>query len=209
MHTYIHPETGAELPSVTTILEDTMPDEQRFQLGQYYAKGASSYIKNIESQRRGIAVDAWAKAYLLDRSYEIDYQFMPWCQQLRPLLDALRFNSDALLIDEFVYTHEYAGMLDVAACVAGRWTVLDIKTKSHIYLPAIESHKLQVAAYAHALRFSRGYSVTGIGILVATKTKCESIRVDSAAELQAISQAWQARLSQFTPCCHAIPQTAW
>lgn len=199
MHTYLHPITGAQLPSVTTILEDTMSESKCFALAQHYAKSPQSYLKNAESRRRGIQVDRWCKAYLLGVALpEIDFQFMPWCHQLKPEIDRLRVTAEAVLSDEFVYTDHYAGMLDLAICNAGTWTVLDIKTKSHFYLPAIDDHKLQVAAYAHALQ-QHGYRVTAIGLLVGTKSKCESIRVDNAAELQAISQQWQARLSSFLP----------
>jgi hypothetical protein len=196
MHSYTHPITGGQLPSVTTILEDTMSLDRRALLDAWYANTAKSHLKNAESQRRGNQVDAWAKAYLLGRSYEIDWQFRPWCDRLLPMLEFIKAFADSVNVDEFVYTDYYAGTIDISYCYEGITTILDIKTRDRVFAEALESAQLQVAGYRMAKQ-AMGYRVGAICVLSVTPRQLHTTRIDEAVALQGFERQWQNRLCQF------------
>lgn len=201
MHLYTHPVTLQPLLSVTSILAETMPDDRRATLDRWYANNPQSYFKNAESQRRGLAVDAWAKAYLAGRSAEIDWQFMGHCHQLIPHLDQIKQTAGAILSDQLVYTNDYAGTLDLAYFVDGCYVVEDLKSKDRISTDTLADAFLQAIAYRNALT-SMGYPTGPIAIAAVTKKKFELFRVDDPTELQQLSASWQARLNLYLGRCY-------
>lgn len=199
---YTDPQTGRELPSVTTILDATMSGESRAKLGMHYANNPKAFIQNVESQRRGDQIDAWAKAFLLGQDLPaVDHQFNPWKRQLQPLLEFVTGSTRAIFCDRVVYDRGrgYAGTLDFVAAIEGQLTVFDIKTKTRIWQPAIEDALLQVTAYKEAME-TEGYEVGAIAVVVVTDRQQQVFKVDNPSELAALSQAWAMRLQQYG-CC--------
>lgn len=194
MRTYTCPLTGAELPSVTSIIDTTMSDVDRMVLARWYADKPNSHFQNVESQRRGNAVDSWAKAYLLSTALpEIDWQFYPYCEQLIPHLDRLR-GSAHIVVDQILYSERYAGTLDAAVSNNGTsWQIIEFKSKRNISPASVTAAKLQAVAYKEAFLLP----VDGIEIIIATPKKSELIAIADTNELRALSLAWRERLAQF------------
>lgn len=196
---YTDPQTGRELPSVTTILDATMPGESRAKLGMHYANNPKAFIQNVESQRRGDQVDAWAKAFLLGKDLPaVDHQFNPWKRQLQPLLEFVTGSTRAIFCDRIVYdrVRGYAGTLDFVAAIEGQLTVFDIKTKTRIWQPSVDDALLQVTGYKEALE-TEGYVVGAIAAVVLTDRQQQVFRVDDPSELATLSLAWAMRLQQY------------
>jgi hypothetical protein len=188
---------GRSLPSVTTILEATMPDDERVMLDQFYANNPKSHLINVESQRRGNQVDEWAKAYLSYQALpEIDYQFSSFTQQLQPVLDELLQGADTVLTDHFIYTDTYAGTLDAVLIKDNTALVLDIKTRRFMFPKAIEKAMIQTTAYKEGLEF-QGYYVRAVAVLTVTKKRASYVQVDDLAELGQLSQKWRSRLAEY------------
>jgi hypothetical protein len=188
---------GRSLPSVTTILDATMSDEQRVMLDQFYANNKQSHLINAESQRRGNQVDEWAKAYLSYRPLpEIDHQFSPYCRHLQPILDRLLTDADVVLTDHFVHTDTYAGTLDAAIVAGGSVLVLDVKTRRFLFPQALEKAMIQTTAYKEAME-SMGAVVRSIAVVTVTKRKVNYVEVNDPLELVRLSQQWRSRLAQY------------
>ena len=155
---------GDRLPSVTTILDNTMSAVARFHLDRHYAKGGEASLQNHAAQLRGNMVDTWAKAYLKgDRLPEMDWHIQEYCNRVEPVLSDLRMNSGCES-DVVVANVEkrYAGTIDVLITRPELVTVWEFKTKSDrkwINPNALESALLQAAAYVAAGR-SQGRLIT-------------------------------------------------
>jgi len=185
-------------PSVTTILDATMPPEDRLTLDRWYANNSSALLVNALSRERGDRVHAWISAYVTGQPIEIAYDYAPYLEQLRPFLDQLIASAGVLLTDHRVWDvdRRYAGTLDLCV-MADRITLVDVKTKRHRILPqSLDAALLQCVAYAEALA-DQNIWVDELLILVVTPKRLESVRVAAPLELEQLSRRWAARLSAF------------
>lgn len=154
----IETEKGTvQLPSVTTILDVTMPMEDRWKLEQARLKNpARSLLKQNEARERGNYIHRYVSRRLSGGGMGHG-QYSRWLRRLDPWIKSVNeHNSGRCWVDHLVYDVEigYAGTLDVLLQLPGYdgYTVLDIKTTAYRAWPgAIHAAKLQTAAYAAAL----------------------------------------------------------
>lgn len=142
------------LPSVTTILDVTMPQHRRDTLVRAEMANPVSYaMRREQALARGVAVDGWAKKCviarrILGRPHPVEKQ----CLRLLPLIKALIDRPDFLWTDEKVYSAAYgcAGTLDIVGVLEDEAKALvELKTSAYTIWPeAIEEAQLQAAAYA-------------------------------------------------------------
>lgn len=188
---------GLDLPSVTTILKATMPDEERMMIDRFYATKPKAHMINIESQRRGNGVDSWCKAYLLGRSLPlVDHIFSAYCRQAEPVLNELKVSADSILVDVIVHTPFYAGTLDAVLINKGVAMVLDVKTRKFLFKPALDKALIQAIAYKEALQ-RQGFDVRAIAVLTVTEKQANYVQVDDFGELAALSVLWARRLASY------------
>lgn len=154
----VETEAGTvRLPSVTTVLDMTMPLEQRYSLEQSkIANPARSLQKMTEARQRGDYVHRYVSARL-QGSQMGHGLYAKWLKRLDPWIKELnRHNHGSLWADHFVYDLEkgYAGTFDLLLELPGYEgkTLVDLKTTAYKAWPAaIHSAQLQCAAYAAAL----------------------------------------------------------
>lgn len=146
-----------QLPSVTTILDATMPMDQRWRIDAAKVKNpARSLMARNAARDRGNYIHRYVSAHLSGRSLGHG-QYGRWLQRLDPWLhDINEHNNGRCWVDHLVWDvhHGYAGTLDVLLRLPGTegYTVLDIKSTAYKAWPAaIHSAQLQTAAYAAAL----------------------------------------------------------
>lgn len=150
-------EGQVRLPSVTTILDATMPISDRFRLEQARALKPTSFIQKQQAGRdRGNYIHRYASAFLQGRRIGHG-QYSRWLRHLDPLLKAMvDVNPGPVACDERVYDLElgYAGTFDFLLRIPGegdRLCLCDLKTCTYKAWPvAIHSAQLQAAAYAYA-----------------------------------------------------------
>lgn len=141
------------LPSVTTILDVTMPQARRDTLVRAEMASPVSYtLRREQALARGNAVDGWLKGTLkaghpLPRPFVVDRQ----CQRLLPLVRGILQNRSPIWTDEQVHsvTLGYAGTLDLVATLPrGLRAVIEIKSAAYTIWPeAIAEAQLQAIAY--------------------------------------------------------------
>jgi hypothetical protein len=147
------PDRVYRLPSVTTILEATMPQQRRAVMSLAQARDPMKYHKATDGGRsRGTNIDAYAKAKFLGKAPHRHADYHAYYRHFDRWFDA-SFDGGLCWTDEIVYDPGagYAGTLDVLVPLRTGMTLLDIKTCAHkVWDGAVESAMLQTAAYASA-----------------------------------------------------------
>lgn len=146
---------GLRLPSVTTILQATMPLENQGVLHQSIAKNPQKAIaKRDEARIRGEFIHKWVAAVVGRKQRPVDQRHQAYLKYLEPwLMEHIEpgfFSSETQVHD---LERGYAGTLDLIAPEPNRdrFTVFDFKTTAYkAYGPAVDSALLQTAAYAAA-----------------------------------------------------------
>lgn len=170
---YVHPETGAKVPGVTSILN--MLPKQDF-LGPWQAKEVAEYAVDALPEIVGLALRRdkagavdWLKGQprrktkeAQDRGTDAHTLFEQMAQgnrptrvhpDLQPFVDAFsewldEFQPEFVLMEETVWseTNDYAGSFDAFAIIRGERVWIDYKTTKSLH----EEVGLQLAAYRHA-----------------------------------------------------------
>ena len=169
------------LPSVTTILNATMPTAKRTNLVKAEAKNPLKYYLKVEASRsRGNAVDSYAKCRFLDippiRNLDYARQYRHFDKWL-----AAEFSGGECWPDHLVFDLDkgYAGTLDIVAPLRDGLTLIDIKTMAHKAFPeAIDAAMLQCAAYYGA--WSRRSTTPKIDAIAALFVSPYGLEVHSA-----------------------------
>jgi hypothetical protein len=187
---------GQPLPSVTTILDQTMPPEQRARIDRFFMR-TGALKENVEAIRRGETVDAWAKAFLMrSRIPPVDFQFNGFIRQLQPYLERWRDEAEEIQVNVQLIGSLYGGTADLLLKLGDGWTVVDIKTKRFILLDAVLEAKLQCLGYAEILT-EQGTSIEAIAPLVVTRNESKLFHVSDPGEMKNLRQLWDIRVSQF------------
>ena len=197
-----HDSQPIQLPSVTTILNVTMPSQTRAKLTQAQAKNPLKYHQKIQAaQQRGNSLDAYVKARLLKQPASLSPQYTKHKQQVDPWIHSLLNSSSFIRADEFVYDldHSYAGTLDVVCDVSGfGYTVTDIKTTAYkIHKEALDAALLQTAAYYAAWNQGKcALKATAIAALFITPYGITA-EVRNGEQLEQYIQTFYQRCRQF------------
>lgn len=157
------------LPSVTTILDATMPLAKRAALARAEARDPRKYHARVNEARQvGNAIDGYIKSKVLSK---------PAPMPLANNLPAYYRRADEFLrmiqggpryADELVWDcdRRYAGTLDLLVQMPWGLTVVDIKTTRYkVHEGALEAALLQSAAYFAAFRKVSRLQPTSVAVV--------------------------------------------
>lgn len=174
-------ESGAFVPSVTTILE-AYP-----KTAEYYTwlkkMGDDADTVRDDAGKRGSTVhvlteryDAGEEINLLDKNGFVAYTTQEWAMLHRYAEFIERFKPEALMSEMNIVsaTLGYAGTLDRVMIVNEKTYLVDIKTSNAIY----PSYWLQLAAYEQLIIEAQGYNIIeGVAILwLNSKTRTNGVK---------------------------------
>lgn len=180
-------------PSVTTVLQATMPEDQRKRLRNWYERnGSEAESLRQQAAERGKVIHKLIEARFKGERMECPPELTEFWQEARRILGAI---GEVLAVEQPVYHPrlQYAGTLDLLAYWQGALTLFDFKT-SHKEKRArwLTDAKLQIAAYrkAYGLEISQGV------IMVITPTTVQIFTLERA-ELEEYWQEWLIRVNQY------------
>jgi hypothetical protein len=193
------------LPSVTTVLDVTMPLNRKASLHQAQATNPLQAAKRTQ-QARGLGneFDRWIKLALVKRRLPplLPYPALRLCVKVRPWLRAVLNGDGPVFVDRLVFTDRYAGTLDAVAPhprVSGL-VLYEVKTSAYKVWPAaLEDAQLQAIAYALAWAYGNPeIRLAGVCTVHVTPYQFEEHLVTDVDGLGQLCDRWQLRLQQFS-----------
>ena len=180
-------------PSVTTILQATMPEDQRKRLRNWHERnGSNSESLRQQAAERGKAIHRLIEARFKGEEIECPPELTEFWEEARKILGAI---GEVSAIEKPVCHPQlqYAGTLDLLACWQGVLTLFDFKT-SHREKKAqwLSDAKLQIAAYRGACQLEIAQGL----IVVVTPNTVQFFTLERA-ELEDYWQEWLLRLEQY------------
>ena len=167
---YLLPD-GRPVPSVTTILDRTKPEEKRLALANWRKRVGEQKAQEIttEAANRGTRMHAYLEHYVLTQDMKPlpgnPFAHPSWFMAAQVILEGLCH------VDEFwgvevpvYYSGLYAGTTDCVGVWKGRPAIMDFKqTNKPKKREWIEDYFLQLAAYAAAHNDTHGTAIdTGV-----------------------------------------------
>lgn len=170
---------GSKVPSVTTILDKTKPQEKREALAKWKAAVGEQKAQQIvtEAANRGTRMHAYLEQFVLSGDMKElptnPFAHPSWFMAAEVILKGLAN------VDEFwgvevplYYSGLYAGTTDCLGVWKGRPAILDFKqTNKPKKREWIEDYFLQLAAYAQAHNHTYGTNIRDGVILMAVQPK--------------------------------------
>lgn len=170
---------GSKVPSVTTILDKTKPQEERDALNNWKKAVGEERAQQIttEAANRGTRMHAYLEQYVLSGDMNPlpsnPYAHPSWFMAAEVILKGL------CNVDEFwgvevplYYSGLYAGTTDCLGVWKGRPAIMDFKQSNKVKKREwISSYFLQLAAYAQAHNNMHGTDINTGVILMATQPK--------------------------------------
>lgn len=170
---------GSKVPSVTTILDRTKPQEEREALNRWKKSVGEVRAQEIttEAANRGTRMHAYLEQYVLSGDMKPlpsnPYAHPSWFMAAEVILKGL------CNVDEFwgvevplYYSGLYAGTTDCLGVWKGKPAIMDFKQSNKVKKREwIGSYFLQLAAYAQAHNNMHGTDINTGVILMATQPK--------------------------------------
>ena len=170
---------GSKVPSVTTILDKTKPQEEREALNQWRKNVGEVRAQQIttEAANRGTRMHSYLESYVLSNDMKPlpsnPYAHPSWFMAAEIILKGLTN------VDEFwgvevplYYSGLYAGTTDCLGIWKGKPAIMDFKQSNKVKKREwIGSYFLQLAAYAQAHNNMHGTDINTGVILMATQPK--------------------------------------
>lgn len=194
---------GKRLPSVSSILNATKPEEDRKALRQWRQRMGQAKAQRITGQasRRGTQTHHYLRHYLLGETVACPDAAQPYWESLKAVMPAI---DDVRLVEGAVFHYDlgYAGRIDCIASYQGIPCVLDWKTSDRPKesVQRLYDNPLQLAAYCGAA--NHVYSNQGIHLKEAVLINAvpgqdaEVFQFD-AETLRGYWHQWQRRVEQF------------
>lgn len=170
---------GNKVPSVTTILDRTKPQEQREALAKWKAAVGEQRAQQIttEAANRGTRMHAYLEHYILQEDMKPlpnnPFAHPSWFMAAEVILKGL-CNVDEFWGSEVpvYYSGLYAGTTDCIGVWKGRPAIMDFKQSNKVKKREwIEDYFLQLAAYAAAHNETHGTDIRDGVILMAVQPK--------------------------------------
>ncbi len=194
---------GMHLPSVTTILNATKPQEAREALARWRSRVGPTEAGRISgaASRRGTLTHQQIKKYLLGEAVSCPEPAQPYWQSLQPVLsdiDAVRLVESSV----FHYDLGYAGKVDCVASYQGIPCICDWKTADQPKgsVERLYDGPLQLAAYCGAINHLYAGQTPRVQhalLVVAIADQPAEIFWFEPDELMDYWQQWQARLATY------------
>ncbi len=192
------------LPSMTTVLDETMPEEKRQVLNNWRKRVGEEEAEKIrvEATTKGENMHFYIEQELLNTKEALPQPPVPHFYKYKEgFLDAN--NVEAKLVEAPLYWYcpkekiGFAGTVDLVAIVNGVLEVVDHKSSSRVKKEEwITDYKLQVSGYAKAIEYL--YSVTieqaRINIATSRSFNCFSLSKD---DLNKYWQEFYKRLKEY------------
>ena len=170
---------GNKVPSVTTILDRTKPQEQREALAKWKKAVGEERAQQIttEAANRGTRMHAYLETYIMSGDMKElpnnPFAHPSWFMAAEVILQGLQH------VDEFwgsevpvYYSGLYAGTTDCIGVWKGRPAIMDFKQSNKVKKREwIEDYFLQLAAYAAAHNETHGTNIRDGVILMAVQPK--------------------------------------
>lgn len=148
---------GKKLPSVSTILNATKPQEDREMLFNWRQRVGVATAKEISgtASRRGTGTHKQIQRYLEGKASVCPDSIVPYWQSIEPILQEI---DNVMLVEGTVFNYEigYAGIVDCVANFRGIPCICEWKTadKPKGSVARLYDYPLQVAAYCSAVNHS-------------------------------------------------------
>ncbi len=159
---------GSKVPSVTTILDKTKPEEKRQALANWKRRVGEQQAQQIttEAAGRGTRMHKWLETYVKEGDMGIPGS-NPYSQQSHAMANIIVFEGLAKNVTEFwgvevpvYYSGLYAGTTDCIGIWKGKPAILDFKqTNKPKKKEWIDDYFMQLAAYALAHNNTHGTDI--------------------------------------------------
>ena len=197
---------GSRVPSVTTILDKTKPEEKRMALANWRKRVGAAAAQQIttEAAGRGTRMHKWLENYAKD-----GYMGMPGTNpfsiQSHAMANVVVFEGLANNVNEFwgvevpvYYSGLYAGTTDCIGLWKGKPAILDFKqTNKPKKREWIDDYFIQLAAYANAHNNTHGTDIeTGVILMCSADNQYQEFVIESD-EFAVWTQKWFDRVEQY------------
>ena len=197
---------GTKVPSVTTILDATKPQEKRDALQRWRKSVGEAKAQQIttEAASRGTRMHKWLENYVKDGSIGLPGS-NPFSQQSHGMANTIIFEGLGKRATEYwgvevpLYCSGlYAGTTDCIAVWDGKPAILDFKqTNKPKKREWIEDYFLQLAAYALAHNETHGTDIKqGVILMCSADFQYQEFVVDGD-EFAEWTEKWLTRVQQY------------
>jgi genome maintenance exonuclease 1 len=197
---------GSRVPSVTTILDKTKPEEKRMALANWRKRVGAVAAQQIttEAAGRGTRMHKWLENYAKDGHMGMPGT-NPFSIQSHAMANVVVFKGLANNVNEFwgvevpvYYSGLYAGTTDCIGLWKGRPAILDFKqTNKPKKREWIDDYFIQLAAYANAHNNTYGTDIeTGVILMCSADNQYQEFVIE-ADEFALWTQKWFDRVEQY------------
>jgi genome maintenance exonuclease 1 len=201
---YVDP-TGEKLPSVTTILDRTKPEESRRALAAWRRSVGDKKATEItnEAAFRGTMMHSFLERFMLGEDPKPGSNF--YHQQSFKMAQAIMREYLMPFMDEtwgleasLYYPGIYAGTTDMAGVYRGKPSIVDFKQSNKFKTDdRVVDYKLQLAAYALAHDVLYGTDIKQGVILMCTKDLVVQNWVLNGSEFEEYKNLWWKRVADY------------
>lgn len=197
---------GTKVPSVTTILDKTKPEEKRAALANWKKRVGEQRAQEIttEAAGRGTRMHKWLETYIKEGDMGLPGT-NPFSKQSHAMANIIVFEGLANNVTEFwgvevpvFYSGLYAGTTDCLGLWKGKPAILDFKqTNKPKKREWIEDYFLQLAAYALAHNNTHQTDIkTGVILMCSSENVYQEFVVEEH-EFEHYSNRWLERVEQY------------
>ena len=197
---------GSRVPSVTTILDKTKPEENRIALANWRKRVGVVAAQQIttEAAGRGTRMHKWLENYAKD-GYMGTPGTNPFSIQSHSMANVVVSEGLANNVNEFwgvevpvYYSGLYAGTTDCIGLWKGKPAILDFKqTNKPKKREWIDDYFIQLAAYANAHNNTHGTDIeTGVILMCSADNQYQEFVIESD-EFAVWTQKWFDRVEQY------------
>ena len=199
---------GSKVPSVTTILDKTKPEEKRKALADWKKRVGTVQAQQIttEAASRGTRMHKWLETYIKDGDMGSPGT-NPFSQQSHAMANLIVFEGLGKNISEFwgvevpvYYSGLYAGTTDCIGVWKGQPAILDFKqtnkTKKREW---IEDYFLQLVAYALAHNHTHNTEISN-GVILMCSSAAPHVYQEfeiCGDEFEEYTHKWLTRVEQY------------
>lgn len=200
---YVDDKSTRPLPSVTTILNATKPQEARDKLMNWRSRLGTEEANRVATtaSRRGTQTHKYIKRYLLGEDITCPDASRPYWESIKPVLQ----NIDAVRLVESPVCHydlNYAGVVDCVASFNGVPCVCEWKTadKPKGTIERLYDYPLQLAAYLGAVNHSYreyGIDLERVLLVVAIPEMAAEVFWLETTAINTYWQQWETRVTAY------------
>lgn len=197
---------GSAVPSVTTILDKTKPQEKREALQRWRRSVGEVKAQEIttEAASRGTRMHKWLENYVRDGLME-NPGSNPFSQQSHAMANTIVFHGLANNVTEFwgvevpvYYSGLYAGTTDCVGVWQGKPAILDFKqTNKPKKREWIDDYFIQLAAYSLAHNNTHGTDIkTGVILMCSANNEYQEFVIEQD-EFEHWTEEWLKRVEMY------------